>query len=269
VDEKNLYNILGVAKDASLEDIKKAYRKLSMKYHPDKNPGDKEAEERFKKISVAYATLSNPQKRADYDNPMNRFNPFDFFNGGEGFNPFFNDPFFGRPRRRTRRPDPNAPKKGINIEKTVEIPFNKLILREEVDFKISFMDICTNCNGSGGSKSETCHNCGGVGSIMETKSGQGIFIQSAKTCPECGGKGIKIIEKCDECGGSGRVKIEDKEVKFIVSEKLRDGSILTLEGAGGKGLNGGPNGDLVIRILILFPRKEDLSEEQIEFLRGL
>jgi len=268
VEETNLYNVLGVNKKASIEEIKKAYRKLSMKYHPDKNPGDKEAEEKFKKISVAYATLSNPQKRADYDNPMNKFNPFDFFNGA-GFNPFFDDPFFGQARRKRKRPDPNAPKKGVTIEKTVDIPFNKLILREEIDFKISFVDVCSNCNGLGASKSEKCTICDGLGSVMETKAGQGIFIQSSKTCPECAGRGIKIIEKCDECGGSGRVKIEDKEVKFIVSEKLRDGSILTLQGAGGKGLNGGPNGDLIVKIHIVFPRKEDLSEEQIEFLRGL
>ena len=264
----NLYNILGVNKDASSEEIKKAYRKLSMKYHPDRNSGDKTAEEKFKEISVAYATLSNPQKRSEYDNPANSFNPFDFFNS-TGANPFFNDPFFGRPQRRARRPDPKAPKKGINIEKTLEIPFHKLILREEVEFRISFMDICTNCNGLGGSKSEQCAICKGLGSVMETKSGQGIFIQSSKTCPECAGKGIKIIEKCEECDGSGRVKINDKEIKFIVSEKLRHGSVISLPGLGGKGLNGGPDGDLIIRVHIVFPRKEDLSEEQIEFLKGL
>jgi len=262
VSEKDLYKILDVGREASQDEIKKAYRKLSKKYHPDVKPDDKEAEERFKDISVANATLSDPKKRAQYDNPMSGFDPFNF--GGHGFNPFF-----GGPMRRARRPDPNAPRRGGIIEIEVPVLFTKLILREEVSINLNFVDVCVDCNGTGASELEFCKACQGVGSIMQTQQGQGVFIQSSTTCPVCRGRGSKIIKECDECDGRGQVEVRDKKVKFKVNERMRDRSQIRLNGAGGKGLNGGPDGDLIVTLNVKFPRKEDLTDEQIEMLGGL
>ena len=262
MQQKDLYKILEVDKEASQDEIKKAYRKLSKEYHPDMNPDDKEAEERFKDISVANATLSDPKKRAQYDNPMSGFDPFNF--GNHGFNPFF-----GGRMRRARRPDPNAPRKGgmINIE--VPIPFNKLILRDKITINVNFVDVCVDCNGTGASELEFCESCQGVGSIMQTQQGQGVFIQSSTTCPDCRGRGSKIKKSCDKCDGKGQVEIRNKKIEFKVNERMKDRSQIGLPGAGGKGLNGGPDGDLIVTLDVKYPRKEDLTEEQIEMLRGL
>jgi len=256
---KDLYKILGVGKDASQDDVKKAYRKLSLKYHPDHNPGDKEAEEKFKEISVANATLSDPKKREQYDNPMSGFNPFSFFENNFGMR----GPF------QRRRPDPNAPKKGGNINLAVDVPFNKFILLGEIDLKINFIDICVDCKGTGASESEFCKKCEGNGSIMETQHGQGMFIQRSTTCPDCGGRGSVTITTCDGCDGSGRKEIKDKELKVKLREGLRDGSTLRLGGAGGSGLNGGPSGDVILHLKMVLPKKEDLTEEQIKVLGGI
>jgi molecular chaperone DnaJ len=263
VREKDLYKILDVSREASQEEIKKAYRKLAMKHHPDHAKGDKEAEEKFKDISVAYGTLSDPKKRAQYDNPMSGFDPFNF----NGMNSFFGG--MGMRMRRPRRPDPNAPRKGGSVEIEVQIPFNKLILREKIEISINFVDVCVDCNGTGASELEFCEACQGVGSIMQTQQGQGVFIQSSTTCPDCKGRGNKTIKICDECEGRGSVEVRDKKIEFKVNERMRDRSQIRLNGGGGKGLNGGPDGDLIATLNVRFPRKEDLTEEQIEMLEGL
>ncbi len=262
MQEKDLYKVLGVNRDASQDEIKKAYRELSKKYHPDVNPDNGEAEEKFKDISAAYGVLSDPKKRAQYNNPMHGFDPSNF--GAHGF-----DPFFGVRRRGFRRPDPNAPRRGGIVEIEVPVPFHKLILREEISLSINFVDVCVDCNGTGASESEFCEKCQGIGSIMETQSGQGVFIQSSTTCPDCRGRGSRTIKTCDECGGRGRVEVRDREIKFKVEDGMRDGYQIRIQGKGGKGLNGGPDGDLVAILHIVHPRKEDLTEEQIEMLRGL
>lgn len=262
---KDLYKILDVDKDASQDDIKKAYRQLSKEYHPDKNPDDKEAEEKFKEISVANATLSDPKKRAQYDNPMSGFDPFSFFENNFGMR----GPFGGGVRMRQRRPDPNAPRKGGSVDIEVPVPFNKLILREVITLNVNFIDTCVDCNGTGASESEFCEGCQGNGSVMQTQQGQGIFIQSSTTCPDCNGRGSKTIKVCEECDGKGRVKIKDKEIKFKVNERMRDRSPVRLPGAGGKGLNGGPDGDVIAILNVKFPRKEDLTEEQIKVLEEI
>ncbi len=265
MEKKDLYKILGVSRDASQDDIKKAYRQLSFKHHPDRNPDDKEAEEKFKEISVANATLSDPKKRAQYDNPMSGFDPFSFFENNFGMR----DPFGGGAHMRRRRPDPNAPSKGGSVEIEVPVPFNKLILREEIALNVNFIDRCVDCRGTGASESEFCEACQGAGSVMQSQQGQGIFIQSSTTCPECKGRGSKTIKICEECGGRGRIEIKDKEIKFKVSERMRDRSQIRLQGAGGKGLNGGPDGDVIAILNVKFPRKEDLTDEQIEVLKEL
>ena len=119
---------------------------------------------------------------------------------------------------------------------------------------------------TGASESEFCEKCQGIGSIMETQSGQGVFIQSSTTCPDCRGRGSRTIKTCDECGGRGRVEVRDREIKFKVEDGMRDGYQIRIQGKGGKGLNGGPDGDLVAILHIIHPSKEDLTEEQIKVL---
>ncbi len=267
--EKNPYKILGVDKETSQEEIKSIYRKLSKTYHPDHNPDDKEAEDKFKEISAAYAILSDPKKRADYDNPMSGFNINDFFNnfGGPFGNPF--GPM-GRHRVRPRsKPDPNRPLKGLTIEVMVHVPFTKFILNDEVNFKFNFMDICVDCKGTGASKSETCVKCNGNGQVVEVKAAQGVYMQSATTCLDCRGRGATIIESCEICDGSGKVEIKDKEIKFKVNKNMRDRSTIRLQGAGGKGMNGGPGGDLLLTLDMVLPDKKSLTEEQIKVLEEM
>jgi len=260
---KDLYKTLGLNKDATQEDIKKAYRKLSLKHHPDHNPGDKEAEEKFKEISLANATLSDPKKRAEYDNPMGGFNPYSFFENNFGMR---HGPFQQQQRR---RPDPNAPKKGGSISIAVNVPMSKFILHGVMELKINYVDICVDCKGTGASESKICSQCSGSGTVMQTKQGQGIFIQSSTTCPDCGGRGSITITSCDNCDGSGNKEVRDKEIKFKLEEGLKDRSIINLPGSGGSGLNGGPDGDLLIHLNMMLPKKEDLTEEQIKVLEAL
>ena len=258
--EKDLYKILGLNKDATQEEIKKAYRKLSLKYHPDHNPDDKEAEEKFKEINLANATLSDPKKRAAYDNPMSGFDPFSFFENNFGMR---RQPF------QRRRQDPNAPKKGGSIKIVADVPLSKFLLNGEMELKINFVDICVDCKGTGASESEICGECSGSGTVMKTQKGQGVFMQSTATCPKCGGRGSTTITSCDTCNGSGNREVKDREVKFVLNDDLRDGSVINLPGAAGTGLNGGPNGDLIVQLRMILPKKEDLTEEQIKVLETL
>jgi len=263
--EKDLYKILNVAKDASQEEIKKQYRKLSMECHPDRNPDNKEAENKFKEISAAYAILSDPKKRANYDNPMSGFNIHDFFDG-------FGGPFSsmqGHTVRRRPKPDPNRPLKGLTIESLIHIPFTKFILGGSVNFKFDFMDVCVDCKGTGAKTSEICSKCKGNGQIIEVKSGQGVYMQTSNICPDCRGRGSITVDVCDVCSGKGKIEIKDKEVKVKMVERLKDGSIMRLEGAGGKGINDGPNGDLILKLNMVLPKKKDLTEEQIKVLEEI
>ena len=259
MENKDLYKILKVSKDASQEDIKKSYRKLSMKYHPDRNPDDKKAEEKFKELSVAYSTLSDTQKRKAYDNPTSGFNPFeDFFRGFGGFGGIHANM---RPRK---RPDHNRPMKGISINASIDVPLSKFILREEVKFNINFVDVCVDCKGTGAKTLESCNNCDGTGQVLEVRTTQGMYMQSTTMCSKCSGKGAITIEKCEECNGSSRIEVKNKEIKMKIGKDMRDGSRVRLGGAGGKGLNGGPDGDIMVQLNMILPKKEDLTEEQIK-----
>ena len=265
--EKDLYKILGVEKTASPEDIKKAYRKLSMKYHPDKNPGDDEAENKFKEISAANAVLLDPKKRADYDNPMSGFNVNEFFsNFGSGgpFGHMRRQGFSPRPK-----PDPNRPLKGITVEAIIDVPFTKFILNGSVKLNLNFMDICTDCRGTGAKTLETCGTCNGSGQILEVRSAQGIYMQTASTCSGCRGRGSTVVEGCDVCSGDGKVEVKGKELRVTIHKGLRDRSVIRLAGVGGKGINGGAPGDLMLKLRMLLPDKEDLTEEQIKMLEEM
>lgn len=254
---KDYYNILGVDRTASNEAIKKAYRKLSMKYHPDKNAGDKEAEEKFKEINEAYSTLSDVNKRKQYDNP----NPFmggmaDFFGHS---NPFG----FKQQKQNVKRPT-----KGPDLKYVLDVPLADFIVGAETEFDISYRDLCQRCNGTGHSDTKTCPNCDGNGQITHSHQEGNTFIQQSTTCTACRGTGEIGIKKCDDCEGKGYVTI-DKSVKVKVPKGLRDGHIIGVPGAGLSGKYGGPNGDIHVKLRMVLPKEEDLTEEQIKVLKDI
>ena len=251
---KNYYEILGVDKAADMAAIKKAYRALSMKHHPDKG-GD---EEKFKEISEAYSVLSSPQKRGEYDNPMSGM-------GGMGGNPFSD--IFG-PRSPFRPPDPNAPRRGRNIMLEYDVPLRYFIFGGELKVSFSFRDPCPDCAGTGAEEKVTCANCKGVGRVMEVSKGQGIFMQTARACPVCMGRGFTSAKICAACTGSGSRTI-DKNLTLTVPLGAVEGAVIGAVGEGGTGSNGGPPGDLAVKLHIKIPKAAGLTNEQIKVLKEL
>ena len=252
---EDLYEILGVSRNASQDEIKKAYRKLAKQYHPDinKEPG---AEEKYKKINAAYTVLNDPEKRARYDqfgttNP----NSDPFGNSGMGgmdFTDLFGDIFsqaFGGGFSR-RQSNPNAPRQGDDIEMVVNVTLLEAMKGVTRDIDVQKWENCQHCNGTGakpGTKAETCPRCHGQGQVRQSQ--QSLFGQfvSITTCPECHGKGKIIKEKCDECKGKGQIRKKHKlEVKIPAG--VSRGTRMRIAGAGEEGINGGPAGDLYLII---------------------
>lgn len=252
------YETLGVSKSASADEIKKAYRKLALKYHPDRNQGDKEAEEKFKEISIAYETLSNPEKRQQYDQfghdaytrqgggsggydyqrAQDIFSQF--FGGGSGFS--FEDLFGGGRSRR----DPNAPRRGDDLRYDLEIDFEDAMYGVEKTIDITKMESCSECHGSGcaeGSGKKSCSRCGGSGSYTVSQG----FFSVRQTCPACGGSGQVIEKPCRQCRGRGQVQAK-RQRTIRIPAGVDTGSQLRDSGQGGGGINGGPAGDLYIFI---------------------
>lgn len=250
---RDYYEILGVAKDAAPEDIKKAYRALSKEYHPD-HGGD---EEKFKELSEAYSTLSNPQKRRDYDNPMR--------NAGNPFEDIFNR-FGGSVRQ--HRPDPNAPRRGRHIQMEHETPMHLFIFGGELKVSFNFDDVCVECAGKGANEFDKCTQCNGSGMITQIRNERGLHMQSSRPCPTCNGRGGIPREKCGYCDGNGTIRT-DKEVVLKVPRGLREGQPIGAAGEGGHGLNGGPPGDLIVKIYMKYPNPDELTEEQIKVLKEL
>lgn len=275
-DKKDYYELLGVARTASVDEIKKAYRKLAMKYHPDRNPGDKAAESKFKEISEAYEVLSDAGKKQQYDQYghdglKSAFGPggFDFsrdfthmsdlqdvlgsiFGDGGGI---FDDFFGAGGRRRTR----DGRQQGADLRFDLEIDFEEAIFGSEREITLPMTEECSKCNGSGvaqGSSKETCRQCGGRGAVV---SGGGFF-QVRQTCPSCGGSGSVIIHPCTMCQGSGRIKTR-KKLTLRIPKGVESGSRLRLAGKGESGLNGGPSGDLYVVLHVrdheVFQRRGD------------
>jgi len=251
----NHYDTLGVNKAASQEEIKKAYRKLSMKYHPDQNQGDKEAEEKFKEIGRAYSILKDPQNRAAYDSP----NPF----GGMG------DMFRGFHRPQPRKPDIHSPRKGRDLKYILDVPLATLMFGGDVKFYLSYEDVCTTCNGLGATKLEKCDACDGVGSRMEVRTDRGIYMQSTVGCSTCNGLGEKSIDKCEICSGKGSILVDNREFIVHIEKNSIDGGVHIVEGAAGEGVNGGPNGTLITKIRLKLPNVDELTEEQIKVLKEI
>lgn len=252
------YETLGVSKSASADEIKKAYRKLALKYHPDRNQGNKEAEEKFKDISIAYETLSNPEKRQQYDQfghdaytrqgggggaydyqrAQDIFSQF--FGGGGGFS--FEDLFGGGRSRR----DPNAPRRGDDLRYDLEIDFEDAMYGVEKTIDITKMESCSECHGSGcaaGSSKKSCSRCGGSGSYTVSQG----FFSVRQTCPACGGSGQVIEKPCGKCRGRGQIQVK-RQRTIRIPAGVDTGSQLRDSGQGGSGVNGGPVGDLYIFI---------------------
>ena len=262
-EKRDFYEVLGVKKGASEDELKKAYRKLAKENHPDLHPGDKECEARFKEINEAYEVLSDPDKRAKYDQFGHAaFDPSQGFGGGGGFGGFegfggfgdiFSDIFgggfgFGGGGGR----NPNAPRKGDNLRATVNIKFEEAAFGVKKDVFVSKIEQCHDCKGTGcaeGTTAEVCPDCKGTGTVMSTKRTPFGMVQSSEQCPKCRGRGKIIHSPCKTCRGIGSVRRQHK-VSVSIPAGIDDGQTISLKGQGNAGLNGGPAGDLLITVLV-------------------
>ena len=262
-EKRDFYEVLGVKKGVSEDELKKAYRKLAKENHPDLHPGDKECEARFKEINEAYEVLSDPDKRAKYDQFGHAaFDPSQGFGGGGGFGGFegfggfgdiFSDIFgggfgFGGGGGR----NPNAPRKGDNLRATVNIKFEEAAFGVKKDVFVSKIEQCPDCKGTGcaeGTTAEVCPDCKGTGTVMSTKRTPFGMVQSSEQCPKCKGRGKIIHSPCKTCRGMGSVRRQHK-VSVSIPAGIDDGQTISLTGQGNAGLNGGPAGDLLITVLV-------------------
>ncbi len=246
------YDILGASRDATEEDIKKNYRKLAMKYHPDRNPGDKEAEEKFKQAAEAYEVLSDRKKREVYDRYGHDGLNSSGFQGFSGFDDIFSsfgDVFedifgFGASRSRHR----TTGRAGADLRYDLNLPFMEAAFGTEKDLDISKSAQCPECHGSGaesGSEVRTCPYCGGRGQVLQSSG----FFSVRSTCPECHGYGKIIVRRCSHCQGTGRTLV-DKTVHVKIPAGVETGSRLRLRGEGEEGEFGGPNGDLYVFLTV-------------------
>ncbi len=258
--KRDYYEVLGVSKDADEAAIKKAYRALAKKYHPDMNPGDKEAEKKFKEASEAYAVLSDAEKRRQYDQfghaafeggagGAGGFGGFDF--SGADFSDIFGDIFgdlFGGSRRGGRAG--NGPMKGANIRKSIRITFEEAVFGCEKEIDLILKDPCEDCNGTGakpGTSPETCPKCGGRGQVVYTSQSFFGTVQNVQTCPNCGGSGKVIKEKCPKCAGTGYTSSK-KRIKVTIPAGIDNGQSVRIRDKGEPGVNGGPRGDLLVEV---------------------
>jgi len=261
-DKRDYYEVLGLDRNASEEDIKKAYRKLAKKYHPDLNPGDKAAEAKFKEINEAYEVLSDPKKKAQYDRfghagmDSNGFGGFSGFGGGfedfdfggigDIFESFFGGTGFGRSRSRS------GPQKGADIKYSMEVSFEEAAFGTEKEISVNRMETCTTCGGSGakpGTSPTTCTRCNGTGQIQYKQSTPfGQFV-NVKTCDVCHGEGKVITNPCQTCNGRGKVR-KKVNIKVRIPAGIDDGQTISLRGEGEAGTRGGPSGDLFILIRV-------------------
>lgn len=257
--KRDYYEVLGVSKDADEATLKKAYRQVAKKYHPDMNPGDAEAEKKFKEASEAYAVLSDPEKRRQYDQfghaafdgsagAGGGYGGFDF-NGadfGDIFGDIFGDLFGGSRRGGTS----NGPMKGANIRKSVRITFEEAVHGCEKELELVLKDPCEDCHGTGakpGTSPETCPKCGGRGQIVYTSQSFFGTVQNVQTCPTCGGSGKVVKEKCPKCAGTGYTASK-KKIKVTIPAGIDNGQSIRIREKGEPGVNGGPRGDLLVEV---------------------
>ncbi len=259
-EKRDYYEVLGVSKTADDAELKKAYRSLAKKYHPDMNPGDAEAEKKFKEASEAYAILSDPEKRRQYDQfghaafegGAGGAGGFDF--SGMDFTDIFSDLFgdffggFGGGGRRSS----NSPRKGASIRTSTRISFEEAVFGCSKEIELVLKDECPTCHGSGakpGSNPETCTKCGGKGQVVYSQQSLFGMVQNVQTCPECRGKGKIIREKCTNCYGNGYISSK-KRLKVEIPAGIDDGQAVRIQGKGEPGENGGPRGDLLVEVRV-------------------
>ncbi|MGO5315403.1 molecular chaperone DnaJ [Bilifractor sp. LCP19S3_H10] len=261
-EKRDYYEVLGVDRNADEETIKRAYRKLAKKYHPDMNPGDKDAAEKFAEASEAYSVLSDPDKRRQYDQfghaafenggagGAGGFGGFDFNDifGSGGFGDIFGDIFGGGGRSSAN----NGPRRGASLRAIVHISFEEAVFGCKKEIELTLKDTCKTCGGSGarpGTSPETCPHCHGTGQIRQTQQSMFGMIQNIQTCPHCGGTGKIIRDKCPDCHGSGFTSSR-KKIQVDIPAGIDDGQSIRIRDKGEPGVNGGPRGDLLVQVAV-------------------
>lgn len=280
--KRDYYEVLGVPKTASDADLKKAYRVLAKKYHPDTNQGNPEAEAKFKEASEAYAVLSDPEKRRQYDQFGHAafenggaggaggfdFSNFDF--GGDIFGDIFADILGGRRSQSSY----NGPMKGDNVHTSVRVTFEEAVFGCEKEIEITSRDECPECHGTGakpGTQPQTCPKCGGKGQVVFTQQSMFGMVRNVQACPDCGGTGKIIREKCPKCYGTGFTSSR-KKIQVTIPAGIDNGQTLRIAGKGEEGTRGGGRGDLLVEVLVSrhpqFVRQDNhiYSEEPISFV---
>lgn len=254
--KRDYYEVLGVDKNADDAAIKKAYRTLAKKYHPDVNPGDAEAEKKFKEASEAYAVLSDPEKRRQYDQfGHSAFDGgaggFDFSGAdfGDIFGDIFGDLFGGGRSSRARS---NGPMKGANLRTSVRISFEEAVFGCKKEIELTVKETCKTCNGTGakpGTSPQTCGKCGGKGQVVFTQQSFFGTVRNVQTCPDCQGTGKVIKEKCADCHGTGFIPMK-KRYSVDIPAGIDNGQSTRMPGLGEPGINGGPRGDVLIEVIV-------------------
>lgn len=256
-DKRDYYEVLGLSRQANDDEIKKAYRKLAKQYHPDSNPGDAEAEKKFKEASEAYAVLSDGDKRRQYD--QFGHSAFEGGAGGGGFDfnnmdmgDIFGDIFgdlFGGGRGRGRS---NGPMKGPNVRAAVRITFQEAVTGVEKELDLNLKEECNTCHGSGakpGTSADTCSKCGGKGQVVYTQQSLFGMVRNVQTCPDCNGTGKVVKDKCTDCYGSGYVN-KRKKIQVSIPAGIDNGQSIRIRDKGEPGTNGGERGDLLVEVAV-------------------
>ncbi|MBQ8727515.1 MAG: molecular chaperone DnaJ [Oscillospiraceae bacterium] len=264
-EKRDYYEVLGVQKGASDDEIKKAYRSLAKKYHPDLNPDNKEAEEKFKEVNEAYEVLSDPSKKERYDqfghagvDPSYQGGGFGGgfsgggFGGGFGMEDIFDSIFGGGMFGGGRTSNANAARRGQDIQQNITISFMEACNGVNTDITIEKLEKCSECEGSGcasGTHPETCPECHGSGQVRVQQRTPFGVISTAKTCSRCNGKGKIINNPCSKCGGYGRARVT-KKLNVSIPAGINDGQAIRLSGQGNNGVNGGPSGDVLLTVSV-------------------
>ncbi len=273
--KNDYYDILGVAKNANAEELKKAYRQSAMKHHPDRNPGDKKAEEKFKEATEAYQVLTDPQKRQIYDQYGHEgLNANGGFSGGfsqAGFSDMFEDIFEGFFGQATGRGRQRAAR-GHDLEDTVEISFEESAFGTEKDVQVRREEACITCKGDGakpGTSRKTCSTCHGQGQVLASSG----FFSISRTCPKCRGEGSFVESPCGDCRGAGRV-VQTRKIHLKIPPGIENGLRMRVPGEGEAGFRGGPRGDLLVEVHVkphaIFTREENniLCDVPVSFVQA-
>ncbi|MDD3745431.1 MAG: molecular chaperone DnaJ [Anaerostipes sp.] len=264
-DKRDYYEVLGIERNASESEIKKAYRKVAKKYHPDTNPGDKEAEAKFKEASEAYEVLSDPEKKSQYDQFGHAafeqgaggyggggFGGFDFGGGdmGDIFGDLFGGMFGGGGH--SRQAQQNRPTQGAHVRARIHVTFEEAVFGTSKKIEISLKEECKSCHGTGakaGTSPTTCPKCGGKGQVVFTQQSMFGTVRNVQTCPDCQGTGKIIKERCPDCQGTGYTS-ERKTIEVTVPAGIDNGQSIRIRGKGEPGTNGGPRGDLLVVVSV-------------------